>query len=424
MKNLFNKNYALISLYAFLVLAAAILFNISVSGLGAVFSFIGSFIRLLTPFIIGFAIAYLLNPSYMFFREKVFERFFSRTSFKKKNSLCKTLAMITVYVIAFGLLTFLLWIVIPQLYKSIATFVKDFVDNYETYTGAIDDFIGNVTNDSFNLKTLIDEGFKLITDYFSKFDYKQLTSIPVSVVSSLFSFFVGIIISFYMLFNKEKFCAQIKKTGYAIFKRQTMARLLRICGTGHNAFGKYITGVLIDALLVGTITTIFTSILGIEYPLLIGVIIGLTNMIPFFGPFIGGVPSVLIILTQDPFKALWMIVFLIVLQQLDGNFISPKIVGKKTGLSAIWVVFAILVGGGYFGVLGMLIAVPVFSIIYVLIRNMINNRLKQKRMSVDTADYYASADENKKFKRERVQVRKDAASPEDPNEKDQDTMQK
>lgn len=386
MKEWWNKKYAIIAFYAFLVIAAAILFNILLTSVPWFLIVCSKFLKFVESFIIGFIIAYLLNPSYTWFRERVYKKLIKNS---KLGNLIKILSIFTVYLVAFSLLAFLLYIVIPQFVSGINRFVNNFNDYYNSFNELINKFAN--TNDTFN--AVINESANKFMEYLKDIqisDFAQLKNITESIssiIKSIFSFFIGVVISIYMLYNKELFSAQIKKIGYAIFSKKFMTKLQRLFGTSDVTFSQYITGVLIDALIVGCVCFIAMRIANVPYAILIGVIIGITNMIPFFGPFIGGVPSVLLVLMVQPSSAIWSIVIILLLQFVDGNFIAPKISGQKTGLSAIWVIFAIVVGGGFFGLFGMLVAVPIFSITYNIIKNILNRRLEQKSLSPDTNDY-------------------------------------
>jgi predicted PurR-regulated permease PerM len=183
------------------------------------------------------------------------------------------------------------------------------------------------------------------------------------------------------------FVAQVKKINFALFSEKTADKLVYITNLANKSFSGYVSGQLIDSLMVGIITYIVMLIFGWPYPMLIAVIIGVTNILPFFGPFIGAIPSAIIILLINPWQALSFVIFILILQQIEGNIIAPRILGKSVGMSAIWVVFAIIVGGGLFGFVGMVIGVPTFSVIYTLVKEFIAKRLEKKNLSVNTNDY-------------------------------------
>jgi len=199
------------------------------------------------------------------------------------------------------------------------------------------------------------------------------------------SFFIAI----YLWGSKEKFIAQSKKVSYAYLPQKFVDRMILLLQEANKIFGGFISGKIIDSAIIGVLCYIGMLILNIPYALLISVIVGVTNVIPYFGPFIGAIPSILLLLMVDPVEAIWFGVFVLILQQIDGNIIGPKIIGESTGLSAIWVVFSVTIFGGIFGFVGMLLGVPLFAVIYSVLTRSVNERLAKKNLSVST-DYYAS----------------------------------
>ena len=217
----------------------------------------------------------------------------------------------------------------------------------------------------------------------------------VTTVSVVVDILIGIIIALYILNGKETFCAQAKKMTYSLFSIERANSIIERVAHIHRVFGGFITGKLIDSLIIGVLCFIgmrimmAVGLLGIEssYALLISVIIGITNIIPFFGPFIGAVPSAILIMVTSPLQALYFVIFIIILQQIDGNILGPKILGNSTGLSSFWVMFAILIFGGLFGFVGMAIGVPLFAVIYSIVSECINHLLHNRGLSEDTNDY-------------------------------------
>ena len=217
----------------------------------------------------------------------------------------------------------------------------------------------------------------------------------VTTVSVLFDLLIGIIIALYILNSKDTFCAQAKKTLYSVFSIQRANRIIKRVAYIHRVFGGFITGKLIDSLIIGLLCFAGLRILmgfGLmtmdqSYALLISVIIGVTNIIPFFGPFIGAVPSTILIMVISPVQAVYFVLFILALQQFDGNILGPKILGNSTGLSSFWVMFAILVFGGVFGFVGMAVGVPLFAVLYTMATEAVNNLLRKRGLSVDTNAY-------------------------------------
>lgn len=396
MKDWWNKKLAIRAFYLFAALTATIIFGVLLFKIDSIVKVLKFILSTLTPFLIGFAIAYLLNPAYMFFRNKVFRKICP----KAKESMRKGLSILSVYIISFAVITAVFYLVIPQFINSIVECVNNLVTNFDSYYNTVDKFITSITGENDMLNNILQSGYDSLKKWLVGLnidDLKAFSSAAGGVISTVVDVFVGVVVSIYMLFSKEKFCAQIKKTGYALLSKKMMYRLQKMFGTSHQAFGEYIMGSIIDAAIVGVTFSILCLIFRIPYAPMIGVVLGITNMIRFFGPYIGGIPCTLIVLVSDPWKAIILVVIMVVVQQIDGNFIGPKIIGQRTGLSAIWVVFAIVVGGAMFGFIGMVISVPVFSIIYLFFRNFVNDRLKKKNMSSNTADYLATAEVENKY---------------------------
>ena len=198
---------------------------------------------------------------------------------------------------------------------------------------------------------------------------------------------IGIIVSVYLLFSKEKFMRQSKKVIYALCKPKRANFILHIGRKANEIFGGFIIGKIIDSAIVGVLCFAGVSIFKMPYPLLISMIVGVTNVIPVFGPYIGAIPCALLIFLVDPMKGIGFIIFIILLQQLDGNVIGPKILGESTGLSSFWVIFAILIAGKMFGIGGMVIGVPMFALIYYVIKLFIQQKLEAKNLPTDTELY-------------------------------------
>jgi predicted PurR-regulated permease PerM len=208
-----------------------------------------------------------------------------------------------------------------------------------------------------------------------------------TTLKTIYNLVIGFVISIYILFDKEKFKGQIKKMLYALFDEDKVNRILENTNNADRVFSNFFSAKLLDSLIVGIICFVGMIIFKMPYATMISVIVGVTNIIPYFGPYIGAIPSALIILLVDPSKCLWFLLFIFILQQFDGNVLGPKILGDKTGLSSFWVLFSLLVFGSLFGVVGMIIGVPIFSILYSYINNVLKDRLKEKKMPINSSDY-------------------------------------
>ncbi len=209
----------------------------------------------------------------------------------------------------------------------------------------------------------------------------------ISVLKAMWNLIIGLIISIYVLCSKEIFAGQSKKIIYAIFSTKTANSLIKDFRFISDTFIGFISGKIVDSIIIGIICFIGTSLLKIPYALLVSVIVGITNIIPFFGPYLGAIPSAILILMINPIKCITFIIFILILQQVDGNFIGPKILGQSTGLSGFWVIFSITIFGGLFGFLGMIIGVPFFAVVYAMTRRIIDRMLKKRNLPISTSEY-------------------------------------
>ena len=214
-----------------------------------------------------------------------------------------------------------------------------------------------------------------------------LTSGVIIAVRLLFHVIIGIILSIYILMSKEALIGQSKQIVYALFSGKRANRIIRTVHKSNEIFGGFISGKILDSAIIGILCFLCLYVMKMPYVVLVSVIVGVTNVIPFFGPYLGAVPSAILIMLANPIKGLYFIIFILVLQQVDGNIIGPKILGDSTGLSSFWVVFAILVGGGLFGVPGMIIGVPLLAVIFYIIRNALDHVMEKKGLPQDPAEF-------------------------------------
>lgn len=372
-----------------IVLIIAIAFYFLLTNFGSLFDFFKKLVSILSPFITGFVIAYLLSRPVILLSNFLNSFLFKKA--KKQHTINRAISITLVFVIVFFLLSLVIYSIIPQLIDSITTLAR----NTDSYVKSINEFLTSFAV-RFNLDSDIFTGilgssqelFKKLTDYFSA-ALPKLLDFSVSVGSGISNFIIGFIVSIYMLSGKERFIAQVKKITCAIFPKKTASKISFFTKNMHETFGNYLTGQMLDCVILGVITFVLMTIFGMDYALLISMIITITNFIPFVGPFIGAIPSAFILLMVQPSKVIWFIIMIIVLQQLDGNLLAPKIVGKTTGLSSFWVIFAILLGGGLFGISGVVLAVPTFSVLYIITKGFLEKKLIKKNLPTDTAHYYS-----------------------------------
>ncbi len=333
----------------------------------------------LAPFIYGIAIAFLLNPM----RKIVEYSWLSKTSLKPKVK--KTIACFSSLLIGLVLLFIFFSILIPQLILSIQTFMSSF----EGYVDSARDlFERNAIIGDELLNTLnpfIDRAVNVLGDWATNLAKSLNAILAYSVIFArgVMNFFIGMIIALYILLDEINLKRQTKKVLYALLPKKTTENILSTMRLTISTFNSFVAGKAVDSLIIGILCYIILSFMNMPYTPLISVVVGVTNMIPVFGPFLGAVPSILILLLVDPFKAVEFGIFILILQQIDGNIIGPRILGGAVGLPTLYVMFAIIVGGAMFGVVGMFIGVPVFSVIFVLVSDFIHHRLQKKDIVVE-----------------------------------------
>lgn len=335
----------------------------------------GGLISILMPFFMGILIAYLF---YIPCRQ--IEKLFKKIKFKFINKRARGLSIITVYIIAILLISIIINILIPSLSKSIV----DLANNLPGYYENAKNFINDMPEDSLIKKESVQE----IISNLEKIDITKIVNLEnvsdyikgvMGVASTLFSIFVSIVMSVYILLERGEILKFVRRLISALFKEETCKAIDHYFIRANDIFFKFISSQVIDAVVVGIIVSIAMWILGVKYWVLLGFMIGLFNIIPYFGAIIAvGIATLITVFTGGFTKALWMLIVVIILQQLDANIINPKIIGNALKLSPILVVFSVTVAGAYFGILGMFLAVPVIALIKILINDFIEVRLKNK----------------------------------------------
>jgi predicted PurR-regulated permease PerM len=348
----------------------------AINNLPGILDFVQSIIDLLLPFIVGFAIAFLITPLMFWFENRILKK--AKISNRTKRKLSAIFSFTTSMVI-FGVF---IATIVPQVLSSIgqlSILLPDYVASAQQFLTQW--FLGLNLGEEV-LILLIDTGNELLKNL------AQITRdiIPVilnfswTFVNVLVRIIIGFIVSIYILFDRERFTLQFRKLTYAIFSKSQAERLFEISRLTARMFNSFIIGKTIDSIIVGIICYIAMLLFGWPYPVLISLIIGVTNMIPVFGPFIGAIPALFLLFIVDPSAALWFTLFIIILQQIDGNIIGPIILQDSMGLPSLWIMFAIILGGGFFGLIGMFLGVPVFAVVYVIIKEIVNQRLKDKNI--------------------------------------------
>ena len=391
-----DRKYFKWGLTALGVIFISILLVVIFTNLPGFFAMIRELMGILSPLIIGVVIAFLLNPLANFVDCRL-QPFLLRRKMKpeKAEKLSRVAALLFALVMGVLIVYAFFSILMPQLYDS----VVGIASNAQVYYESAERWITNILEDNPEIlgyvERALDAGFDFIknwltTSFLSDVQkvVSTLTTSVVAVVSGVINFLVGFVASIYILWSKKTFLAQVKKIIVALFKPATAEHLFEIGRYSNRIFNGFVIGKIIDSLIIGVLCYIGMAILKLPYPALVATIVGVTNIIPFFGPFIGAVPCSLLILLVNPLQAFYFIIFIIVLQQIDGNVIGPKILGNTVGISGFWVLASITVATGLFGFAGMLLGVPVFAIIYMIISNAINAALRKKGRPTITSDYY------------------------------------
>ena len=387
MKVNWNSKYNTISVYALIVICCSIIFYFVASQIGSFSEKISILIGILYPFIIGFAIAYLLNFILKFYEHTILDNVQGSSKLKKGHK--RSISLILTYLTAAGIFYLFVHFIVPQLIDSIMGLVNDVPMYVDNVTKLFDDVMKE-TNLSPEYTALIQEQMNKYINIIMDFAKEVIPVVGNTlkmIASSIWNIVLGIIISVYLLIDKEYFFAINRKITCALFSDKMASRIFELTHRTNEIFGKFLSGKIIDSAIIGVLSFGVFSIFKIPYTLLISVIIGVTNIIPFFGPFIGAIPSFIIILFVSPTKALIFLILIFIIQQIDGNIIGPKILGDSIGISAFWILFAILVAGEFMGLVGMIIGVPVFAIIYSVIKEDVEYKLKNKDLPTETKDY-------------------------------------
>lgn len=363
-----------------ILVSLSIIIYLVLSNLEPVLGFISNKIVVFQPLIIGFILAFLLNIPLTFFEEKLLGRLFLK--FKKlggaKRGISLLLTFITIILILFGIGAFAL----PQF----ATSVKHLYDQIPDYIISVQEFITKFSSTYDINEEILLQATKLWQDFLNSLTTIALrmaesaTGFVSSIMSGVISTLLSLIFAIYMLASKEKLIAIIKKTSHAFMNNKVRDKTHYVVNILNRSFTNFIRGQVTEAFIIGVLCFIGMSIFRFEYALLISVIVGLTNVIPIFGPFIGSIPSALLLAMVDPKQAFFFIIFVIVLQQIESNLIYPKVVGTSMGLSGFWVLTAVVIGNSLYGMLGIILGIPIFSTLYTIIKDVTNKRLEEKKL--------------------------------------------
>lgn len=355
----------------------------------------GKIMRAAQPITMGLVLAYIMNPVLIFFETKATNILKKKVKDEKKLRKAGRAIGISASVILLILaIALLIAAIVPSIVTSVATLL-------DTLPGQVQKVIKEIQNGILGnsqvadiVSNLLNKGVEQIEDVAknklmpeAQHYIGEITTGVISFVKSILNFIIGIIVMAYVMAIKERLKGQSKKIIYAVFKARNGNRIIETVRKTSDIFGGFISGKIIDSVIIGIICYFGCLIMRIPNTTLIAVVIGVTNVIPVFGPFIGAIPSLLLVVIQSPWHALYLLIFILVLQQVDGNIIGPKILGSSTGLSSFWVMFSILLGGGLFGFMGMLLGVPTFGVIYYIVDRSVNHLVRRIKLPEETEKY-------------------------------------
>lgn len=375
--------------YLLLITYASIVFLV-VTNLGGILGQISWITSVVRPFTFGLVIAFVLNRPFRMIRSRLYIPLLKKTglSEKKVSSISGILSILSVYFLLFFVTGLLISSVIPELISSI----ESFSGNMDTYLNLITTLISRIAvqfqldSEIVNLLNTYWEDLLAGIGQMLNTLLPALVSFSMGAATSIYNVFSGLIISVYLLTGKEKLILTFKKILYAFLPDRWADYVMHVGHVANRSFGGFLNGQIIDASIVGLLCFLGMSVMRMPYAMLSSVIVGVTNIIPYFGPIIGAVPGVVLLLLTNPIKAVLFVVLIVCIQQIDGNFLSPRIVGSSIGVSGVWVLFSIIVGGKLFGIPGMVAGLPTFSVIYVLVREQAHRRLLAKNRQIDNPE--------------------------------------
>ena len=393
--------------------------------LDIVWGIITAVFDILTPFFVGFLLAYILNFPYKFFCTKVFGRMGKKHKFFAR--FIKPLSLICTYLIAFAVVLGLILIVVPQIIVNLSGLVKNmpvYLEKGYNYIEGFFDWVNGIFHTSFSLDATVQQ----IQTEFSKLMSGQniigtadatknvfgfVSNIVTNTAAGLYTFVMSIIISVYFLASKERLCRLTKRMAVAFIPIKHLPRVYEVVDIADTKCGRFLVGDILDSALIGLLTFIVMTIFQLPYAALIAVLVGVSNIIPFFGPYIGGIPSAVILLLVDPMYMVWFIIIIFIIQQIDGNILKPKILGDQLGISSFGVLFSVVVGGALFSVPGFILGTPFYAVIYTLISKKVRNnidskgKIAQEALDFEVLNYAKIAAEQKAIREAKEQEQKE-----------------
>ena len=387
MKINWDIKYTTMAVYTSIVIILSIMFYLIASEVNLFTVQVSKYLRTFQPIIIGFVMAYLFNFILEFLEKYVVDRI-SRNKLNK--NLKRVISMLVTYILVFFIVYTFLYFILPQLITSL-------IGLGNGLPGYISQ-VSRIVIDTSSKFVLNDEIYRIVVEKWNEFVNYVISFatglVPIlgylvrGIISSVWNIVLGTIVSIYLLFEKEKFMALCKKITISLFTKERADRIIELTKRGDNIFGRFLSGKILDSTIIAFITFIVLTISNMPYVTLISFIVGVSNIIPFFGPLIGAIPSFFIILFVSPIKALWFLLIVVLIQQLDGNIIGPKILGDSLGISPFWILFSLLIAGKLLGFIGLIIGVPLFVFIYSIVKDFIEARLEKKGLPVATKEYY------------------------------------
>lgn len=395
-----KDGHVLLGLTVFFTVSAILLLYDTFFGRRVLQSFSRQFLTALAPVLYGAFMAYLLAPMVNYFEELFLPKGKKLEKGKRTSGGLRALSILLTWAIIVVLLYLLASVLLPELYKSIAQLLSNVETYYHTISGWVAHLLETYPPLEHWVSQQLDLSYNSLMNWITKEVLPQASTLMSIVSGSVFGLvgfvsdlLVGIIVSVYFLATKETCAAHARKVVCGLFPREHVYWVLRGAAKVDSIFAGFVRGKLLDSLIIGAMCFVGCSILKFPYTPLVSVIVGVTNVIPFFGPFLGAIPSTFLILLVSPMKALYFVLFVLLLQQLDGNIIGPKILGDKTGLSSLWVIIAILAGGSFFGLAGMFFGVPVCACLYSAADFLVRVLLKKKDLPLATEAYAAGTPE-------------------------------
>ena len=397
MKRLLENKHARLMFMIFIVGALLIIFNQIVGNYESFSEGVGTIKTIVSPFIYGFVMAYLLSPIYNATVRGLYKLLGKYVKNKQRLfSFCKLVASVVAVVCLIGAVAGLIALIVPQVIESLTGILKSLPQRLTQLSALFNDITSKMDNKRLAMK-MSEIYAQAQTNVIEVAQTKLLPGMGTLVgqvstqvlltLKTMMNVMIGVMACVYMLNSKERFQGQFKKVILATLPKEKAEAVFDFAKFTNRTFGGFINGKIIDSIIIGIICFILMEIFGFPYPILISAIIGITNVIPFFGPFIGAIPAAIIILLVSPIHALYFLILIFILQQVDGNIIGPAILGNTTGIASFWVLFSIVIGGGLFGFIGMVLGVPVFAIIYYYFSRSINKRLEAKGLEFRTDSY-------------------------------------